>query len=119
RYLFATQRDAHLRPETVTKAATEIATALRSKSKATRVINEAFQLRDIRRTCETRLAALGVSRDIRAQIQSHGLGGVQARHYDRHDSMPEKSAARTGWAAYLRQKPASNVRTLEPRRRRG
>jgi hypothetical protein len=44
-----------------------------------------FTLGDLRRTVETRLAALAVSRDIRAQLQSHGLGGVQARHYDRHD----------------------------------
>jgi hypothetical protein len=36
--------------------------------------------------------------DVRAQIQSHGLGGIQARHYDRHDYMPEKSAALSLWA---------------------
>jgi len=30
------------------------------------------------------LAAMGVSSDVRAQLQSHGLGGVQSRHYDRH-----------------------------------
>ena len=35
------------------------------------------QLRDVRRTAETMLARLGVSRDVRAQLQSHGLGGVQ------------------------------------------
>jgi hypothetical protein len=39
----------------------------------------------IRRTAETLLASKGISRDIRAQIQSHGLSGVQVRHYDRHD----------------------------------
>lgn len=39
------------------------------------------------------MAALGVSKDIRAQVQSHGLGGIQARHYDRHEYMFEKRAA--------------------------
>ena len=45
---------------------------------------EAFDLRDIRRTCETMLAGLGINRDTRAQLLSHGLSGVQAAHYDRH-----------------------------------
>lgn len=48
---------------------------------------------DLRRTVETRLAALGVSQEVRAQLQSHGLGGVQARHYDRHDYLNEKREA--------------------------
>lgn len=38
---------------------------------------------DLRRTVETRLAAAGVSREAHAQLQSHGLGGVQERHYDK------------------------------------
>jgi hypothetical protein len=48
---------------------------------------------DLRRTVETRLAAAGVSMEVRGQLQSHGLGGVQARHYDRHDYLAEKRAA--------------------------
>lgn len=47
----------------------------------------------IRRTVETRLAAAGVPKEIRAQLQSHGLGGLQDRHYDRHDYLAEKRAA--------------------------
>lgn len=49
-----------------------------------------FSITDIRRTVETRLADLGVHSDVRAQLQSHGLGGVQSRHYDRHDYLKEK-----------------------------
>ncbi|WEN14651.1 tyrosine-type recombinase/integrase [Rhodanobacter sp. AS-Z3] len=52
-----------------------------------------FTLGDLRRTVETRLAAEGVSREVRAQLQSHGLGGVQARHYDRHEYLEEKREA--------------------------
>jgi hypothetical protein len=48
---------------------------------------------DLRRTVETRLAEAGVSREVRARLQSHGLGGVQERHYDRHDYLPETRAA--------------------------
>jgi hypothetical protein len=57
-----------------------------------------FSLRDLRRTAETQMAALGISSDVRGQIQSHGLGGIQARHYDRHDYMPEKRAALELWS---------------------
>jgi hypothetical protein len=52
-----------------------------------------FTYGDLRRTVETRLSAAGVSRDIRAQLQSHGIHGVQARHYDKHHYLPEKRAA--------------------------
>jgi integrase len=56
-----------------------------------------YQMRDIRRTVETRLARLGISKHIRAQLQSHGLSGVQERHYDHHDYMDEKLIALKAW----------------------
>ena len=48
------------------------------------------------------LAALGIHRDVRAQLLSHGLGGVQERHYDRHSYADEKEAALVAWQARLR-----------------
>jgi hypothetical protein len=39
------------------------------------------------------LAANGVTREVRGPLRSHGLTGVQARHYDGHDCMPEKRQA--------------------------
>jgi hypothetical protein len=56
---------------------------------------------DIRRTAETMLAGMGVSKDLRVQLQSHGLNGVQDRHYDRHGYMNEKRAALEAWEARL------------------
>ena len=47
----------------------------------------------IRRTIETTLAAAGVPALVRAHLQSHGLDGIQARHYDRHSYFDEKWAA--------------------------
>jgi hypothetical protein len=47
------------------------------------------------------MAALQISQDVRAQLQSHGLGGVQARHYDRHDYFAEKKLAFQKWAKQL------------------
>jgi hypothetical protein len=62
---------------------------------------EPFQLRDVRRTAETLLAGLKVSSDVRAQVQSHGLGGVQQRHYDHHEYVLEKKQALEKWARHL------------------
>jgi integrase len=86
-----------LRLETVSGAAAAIASRLLKAKKAGAI----FQLRDVRRTAETMLAALGVNRDVRAQLQSHGLSGVQDRHYDRHDYIPEKARALEAWTARL------------------
>lgn len=60
-----------------------------------------FTLRDLRRTCETEMATLGFSSDLRAQLLSHGLGGIQAKHYNRHDFMAEKAAALVAWEGHL------------------
>lgn len=62
---------------------------------------EPFDLRDIRRTCETQLAVMGINRDIRGQLLSHGISGVQATHYDRHDYRNEKADALIRWEQYL------------------
>lgn len=86
-----------LRPETIAELVAEISAAM-VKAKESRT---AFELRDIRRTCETMLASLGVSKDIRAQLQSHGLGGIQDRHYDMHEYMLEKRATLEKWGRHL------------------
>jgi hypothetical protein len=52
------------------------------------------QGRDIRRSVETRLQSLGVSREIRSQLLSHGrTSGVQQKHYERHTYLAEKADA--------------------------
>ncbi len=78
--------------ETPGKRAAEIAASMGGES---------FDLRDIRRTCETMLAGMGISRDTRAQLLSHGLSGVQAMHYDKHSYTGEKRAALVAWEARL------------------
>ena len=54
---------------------------------------EGFQAKRIRSGVETLLASAKVSQDIRGRLQSHGIAGVQARHYDGHDYMAEKRKA--------------------------
>lgn len=62
----------------------------------------AFQLRDLRRTAETMLQKLGVDKEVRAHLLSHGrTHGVQGKHYERYDFLPEKRAALEKWARHL------------------
>ena len=79
----------------------KLVSALRKKMMADGTATAQFQFSDLRRTAETRLAALGISKDVRAQLQSHGLGGVQTRHYDQYEYMDEKRAALQTWEAFL------------------
>jgi integrase len=62
-----------------------------------------YQLRDLRRTTETRLARLRVDKETRAQLLSHGrTTGVQNKHYDRWHYLDEKRAALSVWEHHLR-----------------
>jgi hypothetical protein len=60
---------------------------------ATRAEISGFQLKRVRSGIETLLAQARVPLHIRGQLQSHGIGGVQERHYDAHDYIPEKEQA--------------------------
>lgn len=73
---------------------------------------EDFSPKRLRSGVETALASLGVGREVRAQLQSHGLGGVQDRHYDDHDYLAEKRTALKALLKLLNAKPASNVRPI-------
>lgn len=52
-----------------------------------------FQTKRIRSGVETLLASARIPTDTRGRLQSHGISGVQARHYDGHDYMDEKREA--------------------------
>jgi integrase len=54
---------------------------------------ENFQAKRIRSGVETLLASLKISSDIRGRLQSHGISGVQARHYDGYEYVDEKRHA--------------------------
>lgn len=88
-------------------AASNLVTALARTMLDASESAEHFQLADLRRTAETILASLGVSKDVRAQIQSHGLGGVQSKHYDRYDYLKGKREAIERWQAVLTQSDES------------
>jgi integrase len=58
---------------------------------------------DLRRTIETRLMQMGVSRDDRGVLLSHGAGagGVQAKHYERDDRLDMKERVLALWMTTL------------------
>lgn len=90
--------DATLRHETLSAAVHEISGAMMAEGTA----NAPFRGGDIRRTCETMLAEkLGISKDTRAQLLSHGLGGVQDVHYDVGSHIPAKTAALRRWNDFI------------------
>lgn len=62
-----------------------------------RQFGQPFTLRDVRRTVETRLAELGVSKEIRSQLLSHGRGDRIAQTYDKYSYLPEKRRALEAW----------------------
>lgn len=96
-WAFTTIGTVPVTPHTLMVDVREIAATMVNEGEAM----QAFSLSDLRRTAETTLASLGVSQDVRAQIQSHGLGGVQQKHYNRHDYRAEKREALEKWAAWL------------------
>lgn len=52
-----------------------------------------FKAKRIRSGVETLLASARIGSDVRGRLQSHGISGVQARHYDGHDYIEEKRHA--------------------------
>jgi integrase len=94
-FLFASEviRNQHVVNDLVSRVAAELASDLCMR----KLIHKKFNKSDLRRTVETTLARCKVSMEIRGQLQSHGLSGVQIRHYDRHDYMDEKREALEIW----------------------
>lgn len=78
-----------------------LVTALCREMLAARVCVAQFQFSDFRRTVETQLAGLGVPSDTRKRLQSHDLGGVQAKHYDMYEYLEEKRKALVLWERFL------------------
>jgi hypothetical protein len=82
----------------------ELSGAIRKLSRvmsADGVLSAGFSYGDIRRTIETRMSELEISKEVRAQLQSHDLGGIQYANYNRYDFMKQKRSALLKWEDYL------------------
>jgi integrase len=72
-----------------------------------------FQAKRLRSGVETLLAGAGVSKDTRGRLQSHGVGGVQAAHYDAYEYLNEKRQALETLFRLLTAPKAANVVPLK------
>lgn len=61
---------------------------------------EPFTAHDLRRSCRTGLARLGVDHVVAEKVLAHAIPGVQGV-YDRHDYLPEMRVALQRWADHL------------------
>jgi integrase len=95
--LFSVHGKAAVRLETLSVRVSEIAEKMVKAHES----RSRFQLRDLRRTAETMLASMKVSKDTRARLLSHGISGVQDKHYDFHSYAPEMTAALEAWERWL------------------
>lgn len=60
-----------------------------------------FQYSDLRRTAETLMVDIGISKELRSQLLSHGLSGVQEIHYNRADYADQKLEALKMWESFI------------------
>jgi integrase len=119
----STKHNGHMRPESLTRAMANFADRLEGDDAAVKSWKaDPPSPHDLRRTLETRLAALGVAKDIRDRCLNHVAGDVGAKHYDRHSYLQEKRAAFTRWNDTLgtiltMPSDGAKIVTLQPRAR--
>jgi integrase len=74
--------------------------ALRSLRGDPKLALPSYRVHDFRVTCETRLAHLGFSQEIRDAVLGHAKPGLQ-RTYNKHDYMAEKRRALAAYAEHI------------------
>lgn len=95
---------------TLTQAVFEISGTLKERNEV-----PAFSLGDLRRTAETMLQKMGIDKEVRAHLLSHGRSrGVQGKHYERYNFLPEKRAALEKWARHLERITTGKAATVTP-----
>jgi integrase len=72
-----------------------------------------FQLKRVRSGVETALASARIPREYRGRLQSHGISGVQAIHYDGYDYLDEKRESLEILYSLITQGQKSHMRTHE------
>lgn len=96
--LFASTGGSVINAETLSGAVQKISRAMVAAKESV----TPFRGGDIRRTCETMMAGtLGIPKDTRAQLLSHGLSGVQDKVYDKSNHLNTKTVALRTWINYL------------------
>ncbi|WP_193395402.1 hypothetical protein [Pseudomonas syringae] len=85
-----------IRPDTAGKRFSNAGKSLSGAGKT-----QYFSYANVRVSTETLMASLGIMKEIRSWLLSHGRSDVQSVHYDRYSYLPEKKAALELWGRYL------------------
>jgi integrase len=70
---------------------------------------------DLRRTLTTRLAAMGIPREVREAVLNHKSDSTESKHYNKYEFEPEKRAALTRWSLAVSATVAPAPATKKPR----
>jgi integrase len=98
----STRRKGPMRGNTLTQAMDFFANRLSGDDDAIRTwLAERPTPHDLRRTLATRLAALGIPREIRDRCLNHIGGDVGTKHYNRYEFLAEKRDAFARWSTVL------------------
>lgn len=85
--------------KTLTDAVSDVSKILKKTHRVPK-----FDQRALRRTAETMLQKMGMDKEVRAHLLSHGRSkGVQGKHYERYDFLSEKRIALERWADHLQR----------------
>ena len=105
RYLLpirAPNRAGHMRSNSLTDGMANFAAQLSGADDTIKIWRaEPPSPHDLRRTVETRLAALRIPKEIRDRVLNHVSSDVGSKHYNLHDYADEKRRALTRWARAL------------------
>ena len=64
---------------------------------------DSFTPRDLRRTCTTHWARIGIQPSVRFLLQNRAVNDIEETHYNLYDGLPEKRRALEGWEHELRR----------------
>ena len=93
------RRAGHTRSNSLTDGMANFAAHLKGEDDAANTWHaEPPSPHDLRRTVETRLAALRIPREIRDRVLNHASGDVGSKHYNLHDYADEKREALNRWS---------------------
>lgn len=96
-WIFSSNGSVSLRTETASQTVTEICQVMMNEDE----VSERFTASDLRRTAETLMASIGINKDTRVELLSHGRNSLVRKHYDMFEYLPAKRAALAKWAKAL------------------
>lgn len=110
---FATSEKSPVRLDSLSTAFTRYCVAVENEAKDNGgSMPERFTAKDIRRTAHNVMIDAGLSREERNLLQNHARSGIDTKHYNRHDQLPEKREAMRKYDVWISKVIAGKATTL-------